>query len=136
MLSVNYRGSTGFGKKFANAGEKEWGRKMHDDILDAADWAVKNKIADPDKIGIMGGSYGGYETLVAMTMSPDRFACGVDIVGPSNLITLLEDDSALLGTRPADVQGPRRRSGNRGGPEAAHRALAAHLCRSDPPAAA
>jgi dipeptidyl aminopeptidase/acylaminoacyl peptidase len=90
VLSVNYRGSTGFGKKFANAGEKEWGRKMHDDILDAADWAVKNKIADPTKIGIMGGSYGGYETLVAMTMSPDRFACGVDIVGPSNLITLLK----------------------------------------------
>ena len=90
VLSVNYRGSTGFGKKFANAGEKEWGRKMHDDILDAADWAVKNKIADPAKIGIMGGSYGGYETLVAMTMSPDRFACGVDIVGPSNLITLLK----------------------------------------------
>ncbi|HEV2969015.1 MAG TPA: S9 family peptidase [Pirellulales bacterium] len=90
VLSVNYRGSTGFGKKFANAGEKEWGRKMHDDILDAADWAVKQKIADPDKIAIMGGSYGGYETLVAMTMTPDRFACGVDIVGPSNLITLLK----------------------------------------------
>jgi dipeptidyl aminopeptidase/acylaminoacyl peptidase len=90
VLSVNYRGSTGFGKKFGNAGEKEWGRKMHEDILDAADWAVKNKIADPARIGIMGGSYGGYETLVAMTMSPDRFACGVDIVGPSNLITLLK----------------------------------------------
>jgi dipeptidyl aminopeptidase/acylaminoacyl peptidase len=90
VLSVNYRGSTGFGKKFANAGEKEWGRKMHEDILDAADWAVREKIADSDKIGIMGGSYGGYETLVAMTMSPERFACGVDIVGPSNLITLLK----------------------------------------------
>ena len=90
VLSVNYRGSTGFGKKFANAGEKEWGRKMHEDILDAADWAVREKIADPDKIGIMGGSYGGYETLVAMTMSPEKFACGVDIVGPSNLITLLK----------------------------------------------
>jgi dipeptidyl aminopeptidase/acylaminoacyl peptidase len=90
VLSVNYRGSTGFGKKFVNSGEKEWGRKMHEDILDAADWAVREKIADPNKIGIMGGSYGGYETLVAMTMSPDRFACGVDIVGPSNLITLLK----------------------------------------------
>lgn len=90
VLSVNYRGSTGFGKKFVNAGEKEWGRKMHEDILDAADWAVREKIADPNKIGIMGGSYGGYETLVAMTMSPERFACGVDIVGPSNLITLLK----------------------------------------------
>ncbi len=90
VLQVNYRGSTGFGKKFANAAEKEWGRKMHDDILDAADWAVREKIADPDKIAIMGGSYGGYETLVAMTMSPERFTCGVDIVGPSNLITLLK----------------------------------------------
>ena len=90
VLEVNYRGSTGFGKKFGNAGEKEWGRKMHDDILDAADWAVKEKIADSKKIAIMGGSYGGYETLVAMTMTPDRFACGVDIVGPSNLITLLK----------------------------------------------
>ncbi len=90
VLNVNYRGSTGFGKKFSNAGEKEWGRKMHDDILDAADWAVREKIADPKKIAIMGGSYGGYETLVGVTFTPDRFACGVDIVGPSNLMTLLK----------------------------------------------
>jgi dipeptidyl aminopeptidase/acylaminoacyl peptidase len=90
VLNVNYRGSTGFGKKFSNAGEKEWGRKMHDDILDAADWAVREKIADPKKIAIMGGSYGGYETLVSVTFTPDRFACGVDIVGPSNLMTLLK----------------------------------------------
>ena len=90
VLAVNYRGSTGFGKKFLNAGAKEWARKMHDDILDAADWAVREKIADTSKICIMGGSYGGYETLVGMTMTPDRFACGVDIVGPSNLMTLLK----------------------------------------------
>jgi dipeptidyl aminopeptidase/acylaminoacyl peptidase len=90
VLNVNYRGSTGFGKKFANAGEKQWAAKMHDDILDAADWAVAEKIADPKKIAIMGGSYGGYETLVGLTFSPDRFACGVDIVGPSNLMTLLK----------------------------------------------
>jgi dipeptidyl aminopeptidase/acylaminoacyl peptidase len=89
-LSVNYRGSTGFGKKFANAGEKQWAAKMHDDILDAADWAVAEKIAEPKKIAIMGGSYGGYETLVGLTFSPERFACGVDIVGPSNLLTLLK----------------------------------------------
>lgn len=90
VLQVNYRGSTGFGKKFLNAGEKQWAAKMHDDILDAADWAVAQQIADSKKIAIMGGSYGGYETLVGMTFTPERFACGVDIVGPSNLMTLLK----------------------------------------------
>ncbi len=89
VLSVNYRGSTGFGKKFINAGDHEWARNMHNDLLDAADWAVKEKIAQPDKIAIYGGSYGGYATLVGLTFTPDRFACGVDIVGPSNLFTLL-----------------------------------------------
>jgi dipeptidyl aminopeptidase/acylaminoacyl peptidase len=89
VLSVNYRGSTGFGKKFINAGDHEWARNMHNDLLDAVDWAVKEKIAQPDKIGIYGGSYGGYATLVGLTFTPDRFACGVDIVGPSNLFTLL-----------------------------------------------
>jgi len=88
-LSVNYRGSTGFGKKFINAGDLEWGRRMHDDLLDAVDWAIREKIARPDKIGIYGGSYGGYAVLAGLTFTPDRFACGVDIVGPSNLITLL-----------------------------------------------
>lgn len=89
VLSVNYRGSTGFGKKFINAGDHEWARNMHNDLLDAIDWAVKEKIAQPDKIAIYGGSYGGYATLVGLTFTPDRFACGVDIVGPSNLLTLL-----------------------------------------------
>ncbi|HWR26290.1 MAG TPA: S9 family peptidase [candidate division Zixibacteria bacterium] len=89
VLSVNYRGSTGFGKKFVNAGNMEWGGKMHDDLIDAVQWAVKEGIADPERIAIMGGSYGGYATLVGMTFTPDRFACGVDIVGPSNLVTLL-----------------------------------------------
>ncbi|NJD77616.1 MAG: S9 family peptidase [Candidatus Methanoperedens sp.] len=89
VLSVNFRGSTGFGKKFLNAGNMEWAGKMHDDIIDAAHWAVKEGIADPERIAIMGGSYGGYATLVGMTMTPDQFACGVDIVGPSNLVTLL-----------------------------------------------
>ena len=90
VLSVNFRGSTGFGKKFLNAGNKEWAGKMHDDLIDAVDWAVKEKIADPDKVAIMGGSYGGYATLVGLTFTPDMFACGVDIVGPSNLVTLLK----------------------------------------------
>jgi dipeptidyl aminopeptidase/acylaminoacyl peptidase len=89
VLSVNYRGSVGFGKAFVNAGDKEWAAKMHDDLLDATDWLVKEKIADKSKIAIMGGSYGGYATLVGLTFTPDVFACGVDIVGPSNLNTLL-----------------------------------------------
>jgi len=90
VLSVNFRGSTGFGKKFLNAGNKEWAGKMHDDLIDAVNWAVNEKIADPDKIAIMGGSYGGYATLVGLTFTPDTFACGVDIVGPSNILTLLK----------------------------------------------
>jgi dipeptidyl aminopeptidase/acylaminoacyl peptidase len=90
VLSVNFRGSTGFGKKFLNAANREWAGKMHEDLIDAVDWAVKEKIAQPDKVAIMGGSYGGYATLVGLTFTPDRFVCGVDIVGPSNLVTLLK----------------------------------------------
>jgi dipeptidyl aminopeptidase/acylaminoacyl peptidase len=89
VLSVNFRGSTGLGKKFVNAGNKEWAGKMHDDLLDAVKWAVDQKIADASKVAIMGGSYGGYATLVGLTFTPEQFACGVDIVGPSNLKTLL-----------------------------------------------
>lgn len=89
VLSVNYRGSTGFGKNFINASNMEWAGKMHDDLIDAVNWAVKEKIADRQKVAIMGGSYGGYATLVGLTFTPDVFACGVDIVGPSNLVTLL-----------------------------------------------
>ncbi|HEU0291294.1 MAG TPA: S9 family peptidase [Anaerolineales bacterium] len=90
VLSVNFRASTGLGKAFTNAGNMEWGAAMHNDLLDAVDWAVKEGIADKDSIAIMGGSYGGYATLAGLTFTPDVFACGVDIVGPSNLITLLE----------------------------------------------
>ena len=91
VLSVNFRGSTGFGKEFANAGNKEWAGKMHNDLLDAVNWAVEEGIAQKDKIAIMGGSYGGYATLVGLTFTPDVFACGVDIVGPSNIVTLLQN---------------------------------------------
>ncbi len=91
VLNVNYRGSTGFGKNFSNAAAGEWSGKMHDDLLDAVDWAVKNGIAQRDKVAIMGGSYGGYATLVGLTFTPEVFACGVDIVGPSSLVTLLEN---------------------------------------------
>ena len=89
VLSVNYRGSTGFGKKFISAGDGEWSRKMHDDLIDAAEWAVKEGITTKDKIAIMGGSYGGYAALVGLTFTPDYFVCAVDLVGPSNLVTLL-----------------------------------------------
>jgi dipeptidyl aminopeptidase/acylaminoacyl peptidase len=89
VLSVNYRGSTGFGKNFINAGNLQWSRKMHDDLIDTVNWAVANNIAPKDKIAIMGGSYGGYATLVGLTFTPDIFACGIDIVGPSNLLTLV-----------------------------------------------
>ena len=90
VLSVNFRGSTGFGKDFISAGDLQWGRKMHDDLIDATDWAISEGITAPDKVAIMGGSYGGYATLAGLTFTPEKFACGVDIVGPSNLETLLE----------------------------------------------
>jgi dipeptidyl aminopeptidase/acylaminoacyl peptidase len=90
VLSVNYRGSTGFGKSFTNAGNLQWGTKMQDDLLDAVDWAVKSGVATRDKVAIMGGSYGGYATLAGLTFTPTAFTCGVDIVGPSNLQTLLK----------------------------------------------
>ncbi|MCK0129033.1 S9 family peptidase [Erythrobacter sp. F6033] len=89
VLSVNFRGSTGFGKDFLNAANLEWGLKMHDDLIDAVDWAVAEGIAIKNKVAIMGGSYGGYATLAGLAFTPDVFACGVDIVGPSNLETLL-----------------------------------------------
>ena len=90
VMSVNFRSSTGFGKEFTNAGNLEWGGKMHDDLIDAVNWTVQEGIADPDRVAIMGGSYGGYATLWGMTNTSDTFACGVDIVGPSNLTTLFE----------------------------------------------
>ena len=90
VLSVNYRGSTGFGKNFISAADLQWGRKMHDDLIDAVDWAVKSGITTSDKVAIMGGSYGGYATLAGLAFTPTTFACGVDIVGPSNLFTLLQ----------------------------------------------
>jgi len=91
VLSVNFRGSTGFGKEFVNSANGQWSGKMHDDLMDAVQWAVQHKIADPKKVAIMGGSYGGYATLVGLTFTPDVFACGVDIVGPSSLVTLMEN---------------------------------------------
>ena len=90
VLQVNYRGSTGYGKAFLNAGDREWAGKMHDDLIDAKRWAIAQGYSDPNKFAIMGGSYGGYATLVGLAFTPEEFTCGVDIVGPSNLVTLLK----------------------------------------------
>ncbi|HEU4836461.1 MAG TPA: alpha/beta fold hydrolase [Pyrinomonadaceae bacterium] len=90
VLQPNFRGSTGYGKKFIDAGNKQWGDKMQDDITWGAKYLIAQGIADPKRVGIMGGSYGGYATLAGVAFTPDVYAAGVSIVGPSNLITLLE----------------------------------------------
>jgi len=90
VLSPNFRGSTGFGKNFVNAGDREWYGKMQDDLNDAVDWAVAQGVADPRRVAIMGGSYGGYATLAGLTRDPEKFAAGVDIVGPSHVGTLIK----------------------------------------------
>ena len=90
VLMPNFRGSTGYGKKFLNDGNGEWGRKMQDDITWGMKYLVSEGIADPKRLGIVGGSYGGYATLAGVAFTPDLYAAAVDIVGPSNLITLLE----------------------------------------------
>lgn len=90
VLSVNFRGSTGFGKEFVNAANREWSKKMHDDLIDAVNWSIDKGIADPKKIAIAGQSYGGYAALVGLTFTPDVFACGVDLCGISSLQTMLE----------------------------------------------
>jgi dipeptidyl aminopeptidase/acylaminoacyl peptidase len=88
-VQVNYRGSTGYGKQFLNAGDREWGARMHDDLLDTVAWVVEQGYADPERIAIYGGSYGGYAALVGATFSPDAFRCAIDVVGPSDLRTLI-----------------------------------------------
>lgn len=90
VLQVNFRGSTGYGKNFVEAGNREWGGKMLDDLIDAVEWAVKQGIADRARLGIYGGSYGGYATLAALAFRPDVFACGIDYVGVSNLLTFMQ----------------------------------------------
>jgi len=90
VLTVNFRSSTGFGKAFVNAGDREWGGKIIDDQVDAVQWAVDQGLADPARLAIFGGSFGGYSTLAGLTLHPDLYACGVDLVGVANLETLLE----------------------------------------------
>jgi dipeptidyl aminopeptidase/acylaminoacyl peptidase len=102
-IIINYRGSVGFGKAFMNAGDKEWGGKMTDDMVDASQWLIGHKIADAKRIAIYGGSYGGYATLAALAFRPGVYACGIDYVGISNLLTFMntmpvywEDQRAIL----------------------------------------
>jgi dipeptidyl aminopeptidase/acylaminoacyl peptidase len=89
VLAVNYRGSSGFGKAFANAGDLEWGGRMHEDLIDAVKWATAEGIAEPGRVAIYGASYGGYAALVGATFTPEAFRCAVSIVGPSNLETFI-----------------------------------------------
>jgi len=89
VLSVNHRGSTGYGKAFLNAGNCEWGRAMQQDLLDTADWAAAEGIAETDRTAIMGTSYGGYAVLAGLAFTPARFACGIDLMGPTHLVSLL-----------------------------------------------
>jgi dipeptidyl aminopeptidase/acylaminoacyl peptidase len=91
VLQVNYRGSSGFGKAFTQAGDREWAGKMHDDLVDAVNWAIAQGIADPKRIAICGASYGGYAAFVGATFTPDVFCCSVPIVGITNLETMLAD---------------------------------------------
>jgi dipeptidyl aminopeptidase/acylaminoacyl peptidase len=89
-IQVNYRGSTGYGKDFANAGDRQWGAKMHEDLLDALAWVLAQGWVDPARVAIYGASYGGYAALIGATFTPEVFRAAVDIVGPSNLKTLIE----------------------------------------------
>ena len=90
VLQINYRGSTGYGRKFWEASFKQWGFTMQDDITDGVEWLVKEGIADPKRVCIYGGSYGGYATLEGLVKTPDLYACGVDYVGVSNLFTFMK----------------------------------------------
>lgn len=90
VLQVNYRGSRGYGKIYLNAGNREWGARMQDDLIDAKKWAIEQGYSDPNKIAIYGGSYGGYATLAALAFTPEEFCCGVSVVGVSNLTTFLK----------------------------------------------
>jgi dipeptidyl aminopeptidase/acylaminoacyl peptidase len=117
VLSVNFRGSTGFGRSFVDRGDLEWGGRMQDDLSDAVAWAVGQRIADPERVAIMGGSYGGYAALAGLAFTPEQYACGVSLVGPSNLTSLLgsippywEADRADLYARVGD---PRTAEGRR-----------------------
>lgn len=112
-LQVNFRGSTGYGKRFLSAGNRQWGLTMQNDLLDAVNWAVKQGVADPKRVAIFGYSYGGYATLAGLAFSPEVFTCGVDVFGPSNLLTLLASTPpqwhtmrSMLSARVGNVDAP------------------------------
>jgi dipeptidyl aminopeptidase/acylaminoacyl peptidase len=88
VIDVNYRGSAGFGKEYLHAGDRQWGRKMQDDLVDAKKWAVDSGVVDPNRVAIVGGSYGGYAALAGAAFDPAAFKCAVDVCGPANLFTL------------------------------------------------
>jgi dipeptidyl aminopeptidase/acylaminoacyl peptidase len=90
VLQVNYRGSDGYGKEFFTAGFRQWGRKMQDDITDGVNWLIKQEIADPDRIGIYGFSFGGYCSLSGITFTPELYSCGVSYVGIANIFSFLD----------------------------------------------
>jgi dipeptidyl aminopeptidase/acylaminoacyl peptidase len=90
VLQMNFRGSTGYGKEFWLKGQKQWGKAMQDDITDGVNWLIKEGIADPKKVAIYGGSYGGYATLAGITFTPDLYSCAVDYVGVSNMFTFMK----------------------------------------------
>lgn len=102
VLAPNFRGSTGFGKAYVSAADGEWGAKMQDDLVDAADWAVAQGIAVEDKVGLYGGSYGGYAVLAALAFTPGKFACGIDLFGASDLAPLVESNAARNASRRAE----------------------------------
>lgn len=89
VLSVNFRGSGGFGSDFMSKGDRKWSETMHDDLLDSVQWAIEKGVTAKDRVAVMGLSYGGYSTLVSLSFTPDRFQCGVDLAGPSNLPRLI-----------------------------------------------
>ena len=95
-VNVNFRGSSGYGKDFLNAGDREWGAKMHNDLLDAINHLVGQGIVDRERVAIYGGSYGGYAALIGATFTPDVFKCAISMVGPSNLNTLIDSAVVLI----------------------------------------
>jgi len=105
VLQPNFRASGGYGKKFLNAGDLQWGKLMQDDITWGVKYLIAQGIANKDKVAIMGGSYGGYATLAGLAFTPDLYACGVDIVGPSNLFTLIESIPAYWEAARASLYG-------------------------------
>ena len=136
MLQPNFRASTGYGKKFLNAGNSQWGDKMQDDITWGVKYLVAQGIADPKRVGIMGGSYGGYATLAGVAFTPDLYAAAVAIVGAVEPDHAARLDPAVLGSRSQDLLHADGRPGNAGRQEAARTAVAAQLGRQDQDAAA